>query len=68
MEVLKGIVDSLAGVNGASQPMAYYQLFYSSGSPTCLMFTEMTRDQIAIQTSHLKADELTTEVGNKVGY
>ena len=69
VEALKGVIDCLMGVSGASQPMTYHQLSYSSGSPTCLLFTEMTRDQIAIQTSHLKADELqhlTTEVGNKV--
>ena len=69
MIAVKGIFDGLMGVSGVSQPMTYYKLFYSSGSPTCLMFTEMTRDQIAIQTSHLKADELqhlTTKVGNKV--
>ncbi len=58
MENLKKILEGFSRKSGLSQSLTYYMLSYSTDQSSCLQFSEMTKDQSAIQSSHLKTDEL----------
>ncbi len=58
VELLRKILEGFSRNMGLSQSLTYYQLSYSTDQSSCLQFSEMTKDQSAIQSSHLKTDAL----------